>query len=304
MTEQPYKLVNYFAIALDPIHIGTGGYRLGRVDNTIIREPGTNLPKIPGTSISGVTRAYTAMHPDVKKYPSCAGKGGKTGEEHCGKNDCPVCISYGFSNPKESFQGLAQFSDARILLFPVHSMIGPVWVTCISILKEHGIEVNDLKNNKVKIVNGLSNSNNRINLGWLMLDIEENFSLENEKRLEKVPNNIKNRSVLVSDKLFSQIVNDNLEVRTSVAIDPVRGAVEEGALFTFEAIPRSAIMWSSIIYNNPKNFQINKKSLIQDISWIKNNVEKGLSYLEFMGIGGMGTRGMGRMRILNLSEGG
>jgi len=46
-----------YLYALDPTHIGAGGYRLGRVDNTIMRDAGTNLPKIPGSSINGVTRA-------------------------------------------------------------------------------------------------------------------------------------------------------------------------------------------------------------------------------------------------------
>lgn len=57
----PFVKKTYYTMTLDPVHVGTGGYRLGRVDNTIIREPGTNLPKIPGSSISGATRAYTAM---------------------------------------------------------------------------------------------------------------------------------------------------------------------------------------------------------------------------------------------------
>jgi len=40
MVEQNNKIYEqkiYFAMALDPIHIGTGGYRLGRVDNTIVK---------------------------------------------------------------------------------------------------------------------------------------------------------------------------------------------------------------------------------------------------------------------------
>ncbi|WP_421658971.1 RAMP superfamily CRISPR-associated protein [Leptothermofonsia sp. ETS-13] len=45
------------------------------------------------------------------------------------------------------------------------------------------------------------------------------------------------RIVLVKDSLFSHIVNSNLEVRTSVAISPETGAAEEGALFTYEALP-------------------------------------------------------------------
>jgi len=37
----------YYGITLDPLHIGAGGYRLGRVDNTIIRDAASGLPKVP-----------------------------------------------------------------------------------------------------------------------------------------------------------------------------------------------------------------------------------------------------------------
>jgi len=36
--------------------------------------------------------------------------------------------------------------------------------------------------------------------------------------------------------------------------------------------------------------------------WVKTQVEKGLLLFETLGIGGMNTRGMGRIRILNLEE--
>ena len=39
-----FEVKTYYAIALDPIHVGTGRARLERVDVPIIREPGTNLP--------------------------------------------------------------------------------------------------------------------------------------------------------------------------------------------------------------------------------------------------------------------
>ena len=51
-----------FARAIDPIHIGAGGYRLGLVDNTIVRDPATDVPKIPGSSIAGVTREYYTIY--------------------------------------------------------------------------------------------------------------------------------------------------------------------------------------------------------------------------------------------------
>lgn len=362
---KPFEKKTYYAMTLDPVHIGTGGYRLGRVDNTITRETGTNIPKIPGSSISGATRAYTAMaiqsenqteinkdfEIDYKKYLkwkyqrprykisvkengraiiavgtdkkplyegdkpySCAGKGADDGEGHCGAPDCEVCVPFGFSKKGNSFQGLAQFFDARILFFPVHSMMGPVWITSQSILKEQGapealIRLSDWK--KFKCI-GSTCPAGKLNFGWLMMEAEDAMPLENafKTKIEKVPQEILNRLFLVSDNLFPRIVNDNLEVRTSVAIDPATGAAEEGALYTYEAIPRATVMWFDIVYNRPEYFRIKQNGIDQTIQhgktegqgwkWIQENVEKGLPLLEHMGVGGMNTRGMGRFRVLNI----
>lgn len=330
---EPFKKQVYYALTLDPVHIGTGGYRLGRVDNTITREPGTNLPKIPGSSIAGATRAYTAMaiqsqdpSQDRKKqkyqrprldkdgkqiarkdeegkpvfeYDSCAGKGGDGGDSHCGEPDCEVCVPFGFSRRSgSSFQGLAQFYDARILFFPVHSMMGPVWVTSEGILKEHNITCNLTDKQKFKSL-GITVPNNKLNFGWLMLE-QENGSVSLNGNFTNIATEIKNRLLLVSDNLFSRIVNDNLEVRTSVAIDPVTGAAEQGALYTYEAIPRATIMWFDVVYNKPDFFRVNGQEIKQNVDSIKTSVQKGLKYLETLGVGGMNTRGMGRVRILNM----
>lgn len=322
---QPYDPVNYYALALDPIHVGTGGYRLGRVDLSIIREPGTNVPKIPGTSLSGVTRACAAMatgryhwetqrqKPDgtpITVTGSCAGQG-QDGEQtagHCGSPYCPVCVAFGFARGDSGgFQGLAQFSDARILFFPVHSLIGPVWITSPTVLAEHGVTASD-PGDKVKLVNGLSASNGRLNLGWLMLQADGNFTFTTPE-LPQVPAQIKQRAVMVSDKLFSQLINDNLEVRTSVSIDPATGAAEDGALFTYEAIPRSTVLWFSVTYSNPEFFRIRLNSQPKKpepkvgavVSGIPISVrevaQRGLRALEHLGIGGMNTRGMGRLQV-------
>ena len=338
----PFVKKTYYTMTLDPVHIGTGGYRLGRVDNTITREPGTNIPKIPGSSISGATRAYTAMYvqsnnpmipakmkyqrPDktvsVKKedgteedkiiYYSCAGKGADDGEGHCGKPDCEVCVPFGFSKKGNSFQGLAQFFDAQILFFPVHSMIGPVWITSPSILKALlGDDTFAVDKEKFKAINNKEQPK-KLNFGWLMLEqgtpneIKVDFStFPDSGQFCNICNKIMSRAYLVSDSIFPRIVNDNLEVRTSVAIDPATGAAEDGALFTYEAIPRSTIMWFEVVYNKPEYFRINGQEIKKDdgknadAGWVRGNVENGLKYLETLGVGGMNTRGMGRLKVLN-----
>lgn len=315
----------YFALALDPIHVGTGGYRLGRVDMSIVREPSTNLPKIPGTSLSGVARAYTAIAQNRYRWEengnkgSCAGKGGSEGDDHCGKRGCPVCMTYGFSKgkSKSSFQGLAQSSDARILFFPVHSMIGPVWITCPSVLREFkedsaaSVLPDDEQIHPLNA--NLKLPANRLNLGWLLLTSGDPKSItptkwEGFKDLPGLPNEISqilDRALQVSDKVFSRVVNDNLEVRTSVAIDPATGAAEDGALYSYEAIPRATVLWFDVVFNKPEHFSVNGSRPYSDTAtWqnVRESVESGLEIMPSLGVGGMGTRGMGRLRILNLEE--
>ena len=319
MCDNPYEVKKYFAIAIDPIHIGAGSSRLGRVDLPIIREPGTNLPKIPGTSLSGPARAYTALATNRYRWKddkgneySCAGKGGEGGEKHCGMINpaCPVCVPYGFSKGSgNSMQGLAQFFDAHILFFPVASMTGPVWVTSPMALEGLGLnqEFQAPEDGFYPLGEQLR-SKDKLNFGWLMLSRADGSGSLSDLPAIPVPEIIKQRAVLVSDSLFSLIVNSNLEVRTSVSIDPQTGAAEEGALFTYEAIPRGTVFVFEIVYNSGKFFKIGNQELRTEgngdvgIAWVKAQVEKGLKLFETLGIGGMGTRGMGRLKVLNLER--
>jgi CRISPR-associated protein Cmr4 len=319
MTYQP-DVTKYFALALDPVHVGTGDMRLGRVDMSIVREPGTNLPKIPGTSLAGACRTYAAMQKDGK-FPHCAGQGQAKGnyQGHCGNYDCPICVTFGFSKGEGgSFQGLAQFSDARLVFFPVHSLAGPVWVTCPSVLRDLKVDENEPADGQVRVASGVKQSG-RLNLGWLMLELGNALSLDTDK-FPGVRQEILNRAVLVSDKMFSHIVNDNLEVRTSVSIDPQTGAAADGALFTYEALPRGSVLYFEVVISNPKYYHIpvqivkDGKKVIEyrvplcdqqhrdgDIKKVENTVGSGLKLFASLGIGGMNTRGMGRLDILNLN---
>jgi len=302
---KPYDVLRYFALALDPIHVGTGGYRLGRVDMSIVREPGTNLPKIPGTSLSGACRTYATMQHSTK-WPDCAGQGQPQGEYkgHCGKPDCPICVTFGFAKGEGgSFQGLAQFSDARLVFFPVHSLAGPVWVTCPRALSALDIEVAEPAEDRVLLADGVK-AGQRLNLGWLMLTKDEKvFSLDGGK-FDCLPSDILQRAVLVCDKLFSHIVNDNLEVRTSVSIDPSTGAAAEGALFTYEALPRGSVLFFEVLVSDPEFYRIRGQRPLGDDGGrqrVCETVESGLDFFATLGVGGMNTRGMGRLKVLGLS---
>jgi CRISPR-associated protein Cmr4 len=353
--QQPFEERSYYALALDPVHVGTGGYRLGEVDLTIVREPGTNLPKIPGSSLAGTARAYTAMahqkyrrrddrpayDPDAREiveeggaegkeaYASCAGKGGVGGTGHCGEIDCPVCVTYGFTIGPEnrSFHGLAQFYDGQILFFPVHTMVGPVWATSAHVLADAGYDLPEeqrVGEHEIRGVEGLvprrGQGRRGLNLGWIFLEAAaeggdlDAAALWQALELPESLLRVRERLVLVSDALFGLVVDSNLEVRTSVSIDPATGAAESGALFTYEAIPRGTVLTCPVVFQNPHHYVFPTQTEggvrpqpfpeERDAGWVRANVESGLRLMEHLGVGGMSTRGFGRLRVTNLTEGG
>ena len=346
-----------FTIATDPIYIGTGGYTIGRVDNTIVRDPITKIPKIPGSSLAGTWRYYVALElqaafkeeykdkkerkkyieqnnnkssedyinefikPNsenwIKNYDNnrfagilCAGqddlpqkKYDEMEEEesgHCGH--CIVCKSFGYSKRDKSWQGMLFFSDLNILFFPVYTRLGVKWITSERILKETSVgahcDVPDNEKQKIvyaqKEIEGGKESG-YINLGWLNLPYEIKNSNINIESIKKLPFDIKD-IIVVPDSLISQIINSNLEVRTSVSIDPITGAAKEGALFTSEAIPRGTVFYGKIRVFDKKGLGYEN---LPSKECIFEALDETKQYYETLGIGGMTTRGFGRMKILS-----
>lgn len=315
------------AMATDPIHIGTGGFTIGRVDNTIVRDPITKIPKIPGSSMAGTWRYYVALElqnsfkdeykKDRQKREEkkeniqelfnapknwmknfngnrfsaikCAGQDDEaesTLEEskeksgHCGH--CIVCKSFGFSKNDLSNQGMLFFSDLNILFFPVYTRLGVKWITSPKLLeKDISIDGNTIITSK--------GDEKYLNLGWLNLEVSGKHNLQ-ESDLQD--SNLKLEDiVIVPDSLISQIINSNLEVRTSVSIDPITGAAKERALFTSEAIPRGTIFCGEL-----RGFQ--RDNNLPNLENVFQALEDSKQYYESLGIGGMTTRGFGRMKIL------
>ena len=309
-----FETIRYVIMTVDPVHVGTGGMRLARVDNSIVREPGTNLPKIPGTALHGAIRQYAAYRYGKTR---CAGQGQSNGSKHCGQPTCPICYTFGFTkgdNTELAHSGVVSIGDARILFFPVYSMAGPVWITCPLVVNDVFKDSNVSKIEKGKAAWNNITDQDYLNLGWLMVEKNNSWTPPNEL-IKDIPEPVKNRIVLISNELFSQVVNSNLEVRTSVSINPETGAAEEGALFTYEAIPRATFLWFDVVVddyrkegfpNTSKKYdEKNEKDNAGDdlgVTWDTSSavIESGMDWAEHLGIGGMGTRGFGRIRKIRV----
>ncbi len=305
-----YHLHHYLLLSLDPLHVGAGGYRLGRVDLSIVREPGTGVPKIPGTSLSGAARAYAAQRAG---QPGCAGQGqsGAGREGHCGRKDCPICYTFGslYSRDEEgkriqrAHAGTVNLSDARLLFFPVATAAGPVWVTTLERLRAAGFPTEALAEPGAEEVLLTFERRDALNLGWLLLDpgAAGEIAPPSESGWGETGQwqAIAGRMGVVREALFGQVVNANLEVRTSVSIDPLTGAAEEGALFTYEALPRATWLVGEIVVDNYRHDFPTEEGRAKGVGETPLAVvETGLRLVEYLGIGGMGTRGFGRAQMV------
>lgn len=308
-----YKRQRYLLMTTDPVHIGTGGYRLGRVDNSIVREPGTRVPKIPGTSLHGAARSYAAQ---LYETPEAAGQ---SQDKVQNPDQNPVCYTFGYLRKDKSgdeekttaYSGVVNVFDAHVLLFPVHSMDGPVWVSTVERLREAGFDVESVPDNWDTGTVYLTRQRSApLNLGWLMVNIGGQVAVTapQEWQCDRW-DQVANRIVLVHESLFSQVVNSNLEVRTSVAIDPERGAAEDKALFTYEAIPRATFLTTEVVLDDYRQAfpqkkcgagKTDKDTPLPGGAWNGplDVVRAGLRMIEWLGVGGMGTRGFGRMAIV------
>ncbi|AKB52623.1 CRISPR-associated RAMP Cmr4 [Methanosarcina barkeri str. Wiesmoor] len=297
----------YLFMALDPVHIGTGQSQLGRVDNTIVREPGTNLPKIPGTSLMGAARHYASM-----KYGKPEAAGQHKNLKAKDPKKCPIIYTFGtYTETEGGQQGKISISDAQILLFPVNSIAGPLWVSTKEVLEIAGFSIPDtVELSDESVFTSVNWEKDTLNLGWLSLKAVTGLKItppdvikENNKW-----NSIANRLSIVSSKLFSQIVNSNLEVRTSVAINPETGAAEDKALFTYEAIPRTTWLFFDVVQDDyMSKFPVTDKQFKGETENIGDSLGEtwdspmdvlnaGFHLIEYLGIGGMITRGFGRMK--------
>ena len=300
-----YRLYLY---AVDPTHIGSGGYRIGRVDKTVLRDAATNLPKIPATSLSGVVRTaaiYVLPDPgdrsNAAKYARATIDAPNDLRPHAGDKD-PVAKYFGYAEGEKGTSriGMVSFRDAHILAFPVPTMLGPRWITTAEILSAAGCAVkgpDDIA--QVKIQDGGGHTQpSRINLGSYLLDaqpVEIPFPTDVSNKDLPGIDFVTKRLVLIHGDLFSSLVNANLETRTSVSIDFETGAAARKLLFTVEATPRGTLFLGRLAIDDDRFPELGVPAL--------ELLQMALRLACRWGLGGMTTRGFGRMRPLLIREG-
>ena len=313
-----YRKERLFLLAVDPVHVGAGGHHLGRVDMPIVREPGTRLPKVPGTSLSGAARQYAAL---VAGRREAAGQHRNLKGKDRDASKCPILATFGTAADADSAgskAGAVRIGDARLLCYPVWSKRGPVWVATREALLDAGLEVSldPVLGAEEAACAGEVAPGTSLNFGWLQMALRGGLAVAVPAGHPLAGNaafaEVLGRLYVLSEKMLSVVVNSNLEVRTSVSIDPTTGAAAKGALFSYEAIARGAWLHLEAV----EEPYLCTADLFQDgltpeqgdagETWRSpmDVFRAGVRRMEMLGVGGMGTRGFGRMKLMEAAQAG
>jgi len=118
-----------------PLHVGAGA-SVGAIDQPVVRERHTGFPVVPGSSVKG-TFADQWLTSDMPRN----GKGERVrvlakleGDQNVYEATTAAWL-FGSDDANHSWAGAIQFSEARLLAFPIRSAKGSfAWITCPLIL--------------------------------------------------------------------------------------------------------------------------------------------------------------------------
>lgn len=232
-----------------PLHAGSGT-GLGEIDLPLQRERTTGFPFIQASGVKGALRAY--LQPALEKDYHLAIFGPETTGAH-------------------EHAGALAISDARLLLFPVRSLVGVwAWITCPLALHRY---VRDCERAGVKDSNippiptpskmqAFVTSENEITHSehLILEDLAYKASVQDDDEVRKwaehlvkkafhgLPefwqNSLQKHMAILSDEDFQFFVENATEVITRVRIDQESKTVAQGALWTEELLPAETLLYT------------------------------------------------------------
>ena len=244
-----------------PLHVGAGA-SVGAIDQPIIRERHTGFPVIPATSLKGTFADQwpLALRDAKGKLVRLTTK--KEGDKHTIDQTDPSDAAwlFGSDDANVSFAGALQFSEARLLAFPIRSARGSfAWITCPLILRRaarDGVIADPSNLSDPSDDQALFPKNSPLALGDKIVLEEYTFTRHGDlpqglgealKSLlpeDPVWQEVKDRLVILSDGMMSFFAQNACEVAQHVRIDDDTGTAAGGALFNQENVPSETLFYS------------------------------------------------------------
>ncbi len=238
-----------------PLHVGTGS-TVSAIDLPIQRERATEFPHVQGSGIKGALRAQAST-----------------------TDDAAVNILFGSdTNSEPRFAGAALFGEAQLVLFPVRSLagvfayatsplaLGRLARTATSAGLTLPIPADVPQENQCfvsadsTVVSGRDvileeyafNANTDAAVGQLGNWLATN-ALPDNGGYTYWRENLARRLVVLPEDAFRDFVKHSTEVTTRVRIDNDSKTVQDGALWTQEAVPPDALFVSTVAIGRSRN---------------------------------------------------
>src|ERR1035437_221225 len=226
-----------------PLHVGAGS-SVGAIDQPIQRERHTGFPVIPASSLKGTFA--DAWNGELHEESNDRGGTKKVRVRQDGSVSAAAWL-FGSDSDKHPFAGAVQFSEARLLAFPIRSARGSfAWVTCPLALARavrDGVPgVKAIEGAALKVLTGdkgdehvLFAKSGPLTLGEKVVLEEYTFThagevppglsdalakllKEGEQELDPVWKEVASRLVILSDGMMSFFVQNACEVAQHVRI--------------------------------------------------------------------------------------
>ena len=256
-----------------PLHVGAGS-SVGAIDQPIVRERHTGFPIIPASSLKG-TFADEWLTDDMPRN----GKGervrvlAKDGDKGTTFETCDAAWLFGSDDANNAWAGALQFSEARLLAFPIRSARGSfAWITC-PLMLARGARDGVFEEKTRKLIEGLeepADDKALFGMGKLELDVTRNGQVLKQIVLEDytftrtgndeagelgralwkllaadpVWQEVATRLVILSNGMMSFFAQHACEIAQHVKISDETGTAAGGALFNQENVPSEAFFYS------------------------------------------------------------
>ncbi len=284
-----------FVHALTGLHPG-GGTALGVIDLPVQRERHTDWPIIAGSSLKGVLRARSNSH-----------VGGES-DQHP-----DLLAAFGPpTNAASDHAGAISITDARILAFPVRSLMGVfAWITCPAVLERLardwsiiGVNITeDIPKPKKDQAICLKNSPLLVTEDKIVLEEFEfsvipkeiDFGFTDQAFADaNTQERFRKHLVILHDDDFTYFVRNATEVVARIGLDYERKTVRKGALFYEEYLPAETLLYSLILCSESRRSE-HERSPAQILQWLMS------MDINFLQIGSGETVGKG-FCVVNITD--
>lgn len=306
-----------------PLHVGAGA-SVGAIDQPIIRERHTGFPVIPASSIKGTF---------ADQWNEWVNNGTGTADKE--KQTSAIRRSdegrwlFGEPDAENAAAGALQFSEARLLAFPVRSARGSfAWITCplilaraardgvfdskcaslIKQLKEPSDEQAIFPTGKIDIENRQGGSTTRqvVLEEYTFTKAPTDEASEFGKALAELFDDlvwaeIKDRLIILSNGMMSFFARNACEVAQHVRINDETGTAASGALFNQENVPSETMFYCVLNAFHGRGQAFKDKTPLEAINRFSDKLRDANQTFQF---GGDASTGLGYCTVQISTAGG